>query len=185
MRSRRVMVVDDDPRFRRSLRAWLERRGHEVAESDSVATASDNVLTFAPDVLLLDFALGDGTAHELLDVIERAPGPQPVVVVISGEAESEDAFSLAARGVRRFLAKPLPPERLASVIEGLDDEDPALIAQARASVGRLGIHEAEALLRRTMVEEALARSEGSRRSAARLLSVSRQALQHMLRRLVD
>jgi transcriptional regulator with GAF, ATPase, and Fis domain len=50
-------------------------------------------------------------------------------------------------------------------------------------VGQLGLREMEDQVRRSMVEEALSRSAGSRRSAARLLNVTRQTLQHILRKL--
>ncbi|MEM9069257.1 MAG: response regulator [Myxococcota bacterium] len=180
----RIMVVDDDARLRTSLSEWLESRGFVVSASASVAAATDAFETFGPDVVLLDFALGDETAHAFLDVIDGAAA-KPAVIVISGEADSEEAFSLASRGVVQFLSKPLAPDRLVEVLDRIGEEDPVLAAQARASVGRLGIHEAEAIVRRTMVEEALDRTDGSRRGAARLLCVSRQALQHMLRRLAE
>jgi two-component system, response regulator RegA len=48
-------------------------------------------------------------------------------------------------------------------------------------VGRVPLHELEAEVRHAMLGEAIARAEGSRRGAARLLSVSRQLMQHMLR----
>jgi DNA-binding NtrC family response regulator len=53
----------------------------------------------------------------------------------------------------------------------------------RSSVGRVGVRELMAAARRVMVAEALARTGGNRRAAARLLGVSRQTLQHMVRRL--
>jgi hypothetical protein len=49
----------------------------------------------------------------------------------------------------------------------------------------MAIHDVEELARGTMVREALARSQGSRTGAARLLRVSRQLLQHILRGIRD
>jgi two-component system response regulator RegA len=176
------MVIDDDPRFVRSLGDWLDGEGYTVGTALSAVDAESALPAFAPDVVLLDFALSDGNAHRILDAIERSD-VRPVVIVVSGEASSEEAFELAARGVRRFVAKPIAPERLSELLERASAEGPTLVAHARASVGQIGIFEAEELLRRTMVDEALDRADGSRRGAARLLCISRQALQHMLRRL--
>jgi DNA-binding NtrC family response regulator len=61
--------------------------------------------------------------------------------------------------------------------------DIELRAMVREGVGQMGVREAELVVRRTMVAEALARSGGNRRAAARMLGVSRQHLQHILRAL--
>lgn len=57
----------------------------------------------------------------------------------------------------------------------------ALRRIARLLVGRMDLKQAMHLLRACMVEEALRGSGGSRRSAARLLGVSRPAIQRILR----
>jgi transcriptional regulator with PAS, ATPase and Fis domain len=52
-------------------------------------------------------------------------------------------------------------------------------------VGQRQIHEVQDEVRETMLREALGRARGSRRAAAKLLRVSRQLVQHMLRRYDD
>lgn len=63
------------------------------------------------------------------------------------------------------------------------EPDPELIAAIRGAVGSVGMRDLEIAVRREMVREALGRSGGNRRAAARMLGVSRQHLQHMLRSL--
>ena len=62
-------------------------------------------------------------------------------------------------------------------------EPPDLTPYVRASVGIVPLQHIEEHVRHTMLQEALARSGGNRRGAARMLKVSRQLLQHMLRKL--
>jgi hypothetical protein len=50
-----------------------------------------------------------------------------------------------------------------------------------ACVGRVPLRELQRNLRKVMMMQALALSEGSRSETARLLAVSRQAIQQMLR----
>jgi DNA-binding NtrC family response regulator len=52
----------------------------------------------------------------------------------------------------------------------------------RSLVGHESLRDAQKSLRDTMLSEALARSEGSRSRAARILQVSRQAIQQVLQR---
>ncbi|MEY4512980.1 MAG: hypothetical protein RLZZ450_5102, partial [Pseudomonadota bacterium] len=72
-------------------------------------------------------------------------------------------------------------DRLAERIERALSEAPKLDALVAASVGRTPMRELQTEVRRVMVEQALAKAEGSRSGAARLLSVSRQAVQQMVR----
>ena len=76
-------------------------------------------------------------------------------------------------------------ETLLEAIRAVLEKPPRLTPRLRAAVGIVGLKEVEALARRTMVEEALARESGSRRGAARLLRISRQLLQHAIRSLSD
>jgi|GEM_PF-6839753 len=51
---------------------------------------------------------------------------------------------------------------------------------AKMLVGAVGLREAVLLLRGAMLEEALARGNGSRHAAARLLGVNRKAIQRLI-----
>ena len=51
---------------------------------------------------------------------------------------------------------------------------------ARDLVGQLGLKEAQELLREEMYSEALARSGGSRRAAARILGINRRCVQRLV-----
>ena len=126
--------------------------------------------------------LGDGTAFDVLSSV-KALSPAPVVVALSGRAGPEDAFRLAQLGVRRYVQKPLDLPALEAAIQRAMAEAPDVTPYVRAVVGKVPIQELEELVRSTMLEEALAQSGGNRRGAARLLDVSRQLLQHMLRKL--
>lgn len=81
--------------------------------------------------------------------------------------------------------QPLSLDTLGAALAEVLKQPRELRTQVRLLVGRRPVHEVEHEVRTTMVHEAMARSEGSVRGAARLLGVSRQLLQHMLRRLRD
>jgi two-component system, response regulator RegA len=175
-----VLIVEDND----SLRAALERALAERATVESCASVQQAALklrSLQPDVVLLDFDLPDGSA---LDVIRLAAerAPVPAFVAMSGVADAGQAFSLAQLGVRSYLTKPVTLEQVERALESAVGTGPDVTPHVRAAVGRVALKELERVVRETMLSEALARSEGSRRGAARLLDVSRQLLQHMLRR---
>lgn len=57
----------------------------------------------------------------------------------------------------------------------------AIHAAVETVVGRMSLGDALALFRSAMVDLALARQQGSRRAAAKMLGVTRPAVQHILR----
>ena len=133
-------------------------------------------------LLPLDIPAPDPSLH--VDVVERAMtcAVAPTIVAISGSASPAVSFRLAQMGVRSFLAKPLRLEELERTIDDALARPPDLRPQVRAAVGRASIQDVEEQVRTIMVDEALARAGGNRRMAAKLLNISRQLLQHILRR---
>ncbi|WP_044964237.1 MULTISPECIES: response regulator [Sorangium] len=177
----RWLVVEDDARLRRALHEALEARGAEVVACASVAEAHRALADGAFQGIIADVMLPDGNA---VDVVERAMtcAVAPTIVAISGSASPAVSFRLAQMGVRSFLAKPLRLEELERTIDDALARPPDLRPQVRAAVGRASIQDVEEQVRTVMVDEALARAGGNRRKAAKLLNISRQLLQHILRR---
>lgn len=176
---KRVLVVEDDETLRRSLARVVRQWGAQVSEAGSVAEGIE-LLEENPDLLITDVALPDGDAFGLLELASQRR-PAPVAIAVSGQTSTEDAFRLAQVGCRAYLEKPFDLDRLAERIERALSEAPKLDALVAASVGRTPMRELQTEVRRVMVEQALAKAEGSRSGAARLLSVSRQAVQQMVR----
>lgn len=175
-----LIIVDD-----RDLQGALDRATRGRADESrcvaSVAEAVPLLASWWPDALVLDCDLSDGCGLDVLRAIGGA-APTPVMVAIGGRVAPEHSFRLAQLGVRAFVAKPAVSSALARALDEALATTPDLEPLARAAVGHLGVREVEALVRTAMVMEALARAHGSRHAAARLLAISRQLLQHILKK---
>lgn len=180
----RLLVIEDNDALRRTLMLTLAVRASEVRSAASVAEAEPLVRAWHPNAVVLDFALPDGNAFDVLRIIAETE-PMPALVAISGMAGPLESFRLAQLGVRAFVPKPIEPEELECALDDALKTAPDLAPLVRAAVGHLGVHEVEEQVRATMVSEALARSHGSRNRAARMLAVSRQLLQHILKKRGD
>jgi signal transduction histidine kinase len=109
---RTVWCVDDDRDVREAMRTLLERWGCLVTlcasgeECLRIANCTD-----APDLLILDYGLGDCAGPDLLPELESMWGRVVPVVIVSGEhaALLEEALRDAPWPV---LAKPIRPEEL-------------------------------------------------------------------------
>jgi two-component system, response regulator RegA len=183
-RVERILVVEDNDHQARALVSALLPFSADVVRANSVEQARAALVVTPPDLLIVDLTLPDGTAFEVLTTARGMPRLPPAIA-ISGTAGPADSFLLAQLGVRAFLAKPFTLTALAEAMRTALTRAPDLDPLLRVTVGRRPVREVEDEVRRVMVREAVARAGGSRRGAARLLSISRQLLQHIVRALDD
>jgi len=176
-----ALVVEDDVRLASALGSFLAPRAARVQVATTRHEAQRLVREGRIEAALLDLALPDGSGSDLLDVLWAQP-VMPHVIVISGSAAPDTAFLLAQRGVRSFVPKPLALERLERAWDEALGAAPDLRPWLRASVGRVDLRTMEDAVRRSMTDEALALARNSRRRASSMLGISRQLLQHILRR---
>jgi two-component system, OmpR family, KDP operon response regulator KdpE len=99
-----VLLIDDEPKIRRFLRAGFELDGFSVLEAENAAEAL-RIATFSPpDLIILDLALPDLHGTEVLDRI-RSWSNVPVIIlsVVSGEDEK---VRLLQSGADDYVVKP-------------------------------------------------------------------------------
>lgn len=116
LHGRRVWVIDDDPNSRQAAQRLLRDWGCETTAAhgaeDALAQARGGAM---PELLLLDFRLGESTGLELAPRLEAAWGGLPPVILMSADADAE----LRERCRERdwgFLPKPLRPAALRALM---------------------------------------------------------------------
>lgn len=176
-----VLVVEDDDALRGAIVQVVRRWGAEISEARTAAEAKARLSASPPaDLVLLDVRLPDESAFGVLDVAAGL-SPTPLIVAISGKASPDEAFELAQRGVRAYLPKPFSIRALESALVRAAETAPSLEPVITARVGQTPMRQVQREVRRVMVKEALAKTGGSRSGAARLLQVTRQAVQQIIR----
>jgi len=168
----RVLIVEDDGMWVSTLTTLMAR--HQPCSIEVVRTVAEARKTLSSqtfDVVLLDMRLPDGSGVDVARVALAAE-MRPAVIVVTGGATAAEGATLVRMGVREVLDKPFDPATFHAAVEGA--------RQQRERSARL--RDAEASLRSQMIREALSRSGGSVQGAARFLGISRQRLQHILRR---
>ena len=177
----RVLIVEDHKPLRTAIARAARGWGSEVLEAGTVREGQ-TLLAELPEVVIVDVALPDGQA---LPIVEEAVQMRPAaaVVAMSGQASAEEAFQLARAGARRYLAKPISLEDLTRSVEAALADRPKLDPFVAAHVGNTPLREVQGEVRRVMIEQALAKARNSRSGAARLLDLTRQAVQQIVREL--
>jgi DNA-binding NarL/FixJ family response regulator len=107
----RVLVVDDQPSFRKLAREVLQQRGYTVVgEAGCSATAIAAAQRLQPDAVLLDMRLGDESGFEVAWTLGREC-PQAAILLMSNQDYGHYREHLRYCGACGFLLK----SQLASV----------------------------------------------------------------------
>jgi CheY-like chemotaxis protein len=125
----RVLVVDDDPDTRGTLRVLLGLWGHVTAEAADGYSALALAATFRPDTVLLDIGLPRLDGYEVARRVRQLPGLGEVfLVAVTGYGAVQDLVACRAAGIDHHLLKPFDPadlERLLRARAGGDASPPA------------------------------------------------------------
>jgi DNA-binding NtrC family response regulator len=113
--SLQILVVDDDPAIRDSLRRVLEHAGHEVSEAETGERALELLGGRPVDAVLLDLNMPGMNGLDALERI-REMAPDTGVIVVSGEATIANAIKAGQRGAYDFIVKPPDRELLLDVL---------------------------------------------------------------------
>jgi len=102
----RVVVVDDHALVRDAVRLSLGNsdRIEVVGEARSGAEALSTVRATAPDVIVLDYRLGDCEAPDLIEQL-RAQGATAEIVILTSHGERRNVRRAIDHDVRAFLTK--------------------------------------------------------------------------------
>lgn len=134
-RKRSVLLVDDDSDNRTVLREMLLPLGFELTEAIHGRDALDKVVTFHPDIILMDLFMPgmDGfeatrrirdletgnslleTGNSLLDTSNQQSATsiqQPIIIAVSANAFEQTRQESAAAGCDDFLVKPVDIDEL-------------------------------------------------------------------------
>ncbi|MFT4189673.1 MAG: response regulator transcription factor [Aeromicrobium sp.] len=133
----RVLVVDDDPRLRRTLEILLRSHRYRVR----LAATGEQALTCAtedlPHVVVLDLGLPDGDG---LAVIERLRSwAETPILVLSGRSDSADKVDALDAGADDYVTKPFSADELLARLRALTrrvpaDEDPPVVSFGAVTV---------------------------------------------------
>ena len=112
----RVLIVDDEERFRTTTQKVLSRRGLEVSLAASGKEAIEKI-TENPDVIILDVKMPEMDGLETLREIKKI-NPGVEVIILTGHASVDSAVEGMRWGAYDFLIKPCDMEELIDKIEG-------------------------------------------------------------------
>jgi CheY-like chemotaxis protein len=115
----RILLVEDDPDSRESLRRVLELNGHSVEAAPDGVAGLAKAAHWRPDIAIVDIGLPQMDGYEVAKAIRRELGGSPTLVALTGYGLPEDEQRSQAAGFDEHLVKPVDFERLLDLVARL------------------------------------------------------------------
>jgi diguanylate cyclase (GGDEF)-like protein/PAS domain S-box-containing protein len=112
---RNILIVDDEPVQRESLKQMIELSGYQVETAASGEEAIQMLQNYCFDLLLLDLNMPGMGGFGVIDYVCANSVPCKVVVV-SGDANFDTAKEALGKGAYDFVKKPYAPDELLATI---------------------------------------------------------------------
>ncbi len=125
--SQKLLIVDDQILFRNGLVSLLKSYPEYdvVGEAGSVSEAVEKALRLAPDLILMDFSLPDGTGLDATRAI-LAKMPDCKIVFLTMHETDEKLFAAIRSGAKGYMLKNISITKMLDTLHSLDQGEIAL-----------------------------------------------------------
>lgn len=117
----KILVVDDEPRMRDSLKILLSGQGYETQTGSSGKEAIECLARDDFDLVLLDIVMPDMSGHQVMDYI-NSQNLKTLVITMTGHASVESAVESLRKGAYDYLRKPFDFEQLLKRVKNALDQ---------------------------------------------------------------
>jgi two-component system OmpR family response regulator len=116
----RVLVVDDEPALADGVAAALRYEGYEVAEAATGKQALALLMSFEPQLIVLDWMLPDLDGIEVSRSVRRyRSSTETAILFLTARGSTDDMVRALSCGGDDYLSKPFSLEELLARVESL------------------------------------------------------------------
>ena len=155
---RKLVIVEDDAAFARTLARSFERRGYTVLSAESHETLVALLETHRPHYAVVDLKLGGASGLTCVQTL-RAQGEDMKIVVLTGFASIATAVEAIKLGASHYLAKPSNTDDIEAAFARSDGNPDAPVDGRQSSIKTLEWEH----IHQTLVETDFNISEAARR----------------------
>jgi two-component system, NtrC family, nitrogen regulation response regulator NtrX len=116
MKTKSVLVVDDEETIRVSLKRMLEKENFQVETAENGSMALKKLANYPHDIILIDIMMDDVSGIELLKNIREKFSNIPVLLM-TGYASIDSATKAVRLGASDYILKPCSKKKILSSIK--------------------------------------------------------------------
>ncbi|MCP4703339.1 MAG: sigma-54-dependent Fis family transcriptional regulator, partial [candidate division Zixibacteria bacterium] len=112
----RILLVDDDLAFRKTVEITLKRNNYDVITAVGVKEAANILRNSKVELIITDLKMNDGTGIELLRQAKDIY-PEVAVIIQTAYGSIKNAVDAMRQGAYDYIAKPFKNEELLILVE--------------------------------------------------------------------
>jgi DNA-binding response OmpR family regulator len=123
---KKILVVDDDPDIRDQVELVLKANGYDVTPADSAANAEESLISFQPDLAIVDLMMEQmDSGFVLCHQIKKLYPNMPVIMLTAVRASTGFGFDINTPEAKSWvkadciLDKPVRAEELLNSVQKL------------------------------------------------------------------
>jgi len=111
--SARILIIEDEPDIRKTIDYNLSKESFEVFQASSIAEGEKSIADNAPDAIILDLMLPDGSGLTLCRDIKSDPKTSHIpVILLTAKADEVDRVIGFELGADDYVTKPFSVREL-------------------------------------------------------------------------
>jgi two-component system response regulator RegA len=173
---RKLLIVEDDESFARTLRRSFERRGYAVEAAASHEELTALLAGFQPGFAVVDLKLGGASGLACVQTL-RATDAEMKIVVLTGFASIATAVEAIKLGASYYLAKPSNTDDIEAAFGREEGDVDAPLASRPSSIKTVEWEH----IHQTLVETDFNISETARRLGMHRRTLARKLEKRQLR----
>jgi two-component system response regulator AtoC len=111
VKKKRILIIDDERVILESLKMFLTEKGYHVETAACVAEARERIEGSAPEAIILDIRLPDGSGLDLLRELKNA-GTETPVIMITAFHDMDSTVRAIKLGATEYITKPIDVDEL-------------------------------------------------------------------------
>ena len=109
----RILIIEDEPDIRKTIDYNLSKESFEVFQASSIAEGEQSIVDNAPDAIILDLMLPDGSGLTLCRDIKSDPKTSHIpVILLTAKADEVDRVIGFELGADDYVTKPFSVREL-------------------------------------------------------------------------
>ena len=112
----KILIVDDEPSSLELLDVYLREKGFDIECAVNGQECTAKVLSFTPDVVILDVRLPDRDGIEILEELRSTENP-PYVIIVTAFHDMGTTIKAIRSGAFEYIPKPIDVDELEGAID--------------------------------------------------------------------
>lgn len=119
-----VLLIESDPGSSTLCRGLIESVGATCCPVSSMEEAEAILRHSAPDIVVVDYDLPDGTGIDLIALLrQNLQHRSTPILLLTGEIDAHELERAVMMGIYAFLAKPFSPEEFTKLVGAAINEE--------------------------------------------------------------